>query len=96
MGLIAAYLSNGEQVGDGTIVLGVIAVITYIVFRVLWSKVKWRCNVVLKGRAINAEYLGSDIKWTDSSDGKSSARRVTKKIFSYYMCVSKMWKPMVI
>lgn len=28
-------------------------------------------NVVLKGRAINAEYLGSDVKWTDSSDGKS-------------------------
>lgn len=85
-GAIAAYLSNGEQVGDGTIVLGVIAVVTYIVFRVLWSKAKWRCKCGTKGRAINAEYLGSDIKWTDSSDGKSSARRVTKKYLVTCAC----------
>lgn len=56
-GAIAAYLSNGEQVGDGTIVLGVIAIITYIVFRVLWSKAKWRCKWVLKAVQLTQNIL---------------------------------------
>lgn len=40
----------------------------------------------LKDVQLTQEYLGSDIKWTDSSDGKSSARRVTKKYLVTCAC----------
>lgn len=57
-GAIAAYLSNGEQVGDGTIVLWVIAVITYIVYRVLYrAKQNGVANVVLKAVQLTQNIL---------------------------------------
>jgi hypothetical protein len=68
-----------EKIDGGTIAFAVLALACFITARILWSKARWHCKCGAKGRVIDSEYLGKDVKWTDSSDGKSSTRRVTKR-----------------
>ena len=89
MGFIAlASYDEGDDITNATLIFGGIAIVLFIVFRVIWNKAKWVCKCGCKGDAIHAEYLGKHVSWSDSNDGKSSTRRVTKNYRLTLQCPS--------